>query len=281
LLYDEIGESFFGGGMSSRSFAEQLKALGPVEELTIRINSPGGSVFEGLAMYNALKGHPAARKIARVEGIAASAASFLLQAADDRQVAEASFVMVHRAWAMAVGDADTMLSTAAQLEQDDAVLAGIYASRSGRKPEEFAALMEAETWFTGPEAIEAGLADRLIEFPAAAEEAAARFDSRVFSRFRRPPQPVLARFIPGVLQVAAMATTPPPRAEGRVLSGANRDRLERAQELIQEVLDSSDPMTPGEDPEDPEDRKRGKAVVTQMEIENALADLARLEAACR
>jgi len=171
LLYDVIGEDFWGEGISAKGFAEQLQelGLGPEDTLVLRVNSPGGSVWDGLAIYNTLRAYPA-HKVVRVEGLAASAASFIIQAADEIEVAEASFVMIHRAWGLSIGDADEHLKAAAQLEQDDGVLAGIYARRSGRDASEFRELMAAETWFTGAEAVEAKLADRLIEEPVDADE---------------------------------------------------------------------------------------------------------------
>lgn len=212
LLYDIVGEDWWsGGGFTAKAFAETLQALklSAGDELTLRVNSPGGDVFDGLAIYNTLLACPA-HKIAKVEGLAASAASFLIQGCDEVQVAEASLMMIHRAWAFVMGNAEDMMSAAASLERDDGIIAAIYAKRTKKPVSDMLALMSAVSEYTGAEAIEAGLADKLIEQPAPVEEtsAQARWDARMLgrivqapaaraTRFARPPSPV--RLAPAAL----------------------------------------------------------------------------------
>ena len=268
LVYDVIGQDFWsGGGITAKAFAEQLAALDlrAGDTLTLKVNSPGGDVFEGYAIYNQLLAYPAT-KVVKVEGLAASAASYIIQAADTIEVAEASFVMIHDAWGMTVGNADDHITVAAELEKFDGVIAGIYAKRSGRPVEEFAALMSAETWFTGQEAIDAKLADRLIPSAAMTADApSARFDERALARFRKAPPAARVLLFPS--RVAAMATTPPPRAEGKVLSAKNQDRLNQIRDLAQSVLDDAGPKPK----EDDEPSNKGGAALTLMQIDIDLA----------
>lgn len=157
-IYDEIGM----WGVDAVAFAGDLKALGRVDELEVHINSPGGNVFDGLAIMNMISDHPA-RTTAIVDGLAASAASFILQAADERVMNVGSLAMVHNAAGLAVGDAGVMREMAEFLDKASQNLATIYARRSGRPVEEWVAAMAAESWFTAEEAVEAGLADRTAD----------------------------------------------------------------------------------------------------------------------
>jgi ATP-dependent Clp protease protease subunit len=153
-LYDVI-DSWFG--VDAQEFVRELAAL-DVETIHVRINSPGGSVFDGMAIYNALKQHRA-EIVTHVDGLAASAASVIALAGDEVRMGTGAFLMIHNAWGMAIGDADEMRQMADTLEKINGSLVGIYATRTGMDAEEVQALMDAETWFTAEEAIEAGLAD--------------------------------------------------------------------------------------------------------------------------
>ena len=158
-LYDVIGEDMFGG-VSAKNFADQLDALGPLDTITVRINSPGGSVMDGTAIYNTLKRHQA-RKIVEIEGVAASAASFIAMAGDEINMAENSFMMIHQAQGFAMGPESEMRKMADVLDKMDETIAKIYANRSGRKPDTMMRMMVDETWFTAEEAVEAKLADNI------------------------------------------------------------------------------------------------------------------------
>jgi ATP-dependent Clp endopeptidase proteolytic subunit ClpP len=153
MIYEEIG--YFG--VSAADFANELKAL-DVDQIAVRINSPGGEVWDGLAIYNALRDHKAT-VTTYVDGIAASAASVILQAGDTRIAAKASQVMIHDGWGLVVGGAEDMRSMADLLDQTNGMLADIYADRAGGDPDDWRAAMKAETWYTGTEAKNAGLVD--------------------------------------------------------------------------------------------------------------------------
>ena len=175
LIYEDIGEGFFTSGITAQGFLQDLNALGDVTSLDIRINSNGGSVFDGVAIYNALRRHPA-RKNVYVDGIAASIASVIAMAGDTRTMGEGSFLMVHRASGLSVGNAEDMRSLADILEGIDRQLVDIYASRTGIDPATITELMTAETWLNAQDAVAHGFADGIGEpLRIAAHVNAARF----------------------------------------------------------------------------------------------------------
>jgi ATP-dependent Clp protease, protease subunit len=133
-------------------------ALAGKGDVHLMINSPGGSAFDGVAIYNLLAGH-SGKVSAEVVGVAASAASIIAMAADELTMAKSSFLMIHNAWGLTVGDHGAHSDTAAMLQKVDGALAGIYADRSGMSVREIAALMDAETWIDADEAVETGFAD--------------------------------------------------------------------------------------------------------------------------
>ena len=161
-LYDEIG--WFGVWP-----ADVVEALGGIKgDVEVHLNSPGGNVFDGLAIYAALKEHKGQVGVV-VDGLAASAASFIAMAAapGKLEVAPNGTVMIHDAWGICVGDARDMADTAAILEQQSQNIASIYASRGGKTAPEYRDLMRAETWAVGQEAVDLRLADGVRKAPAA------------------------------------------------------------------------------------------------------------------
>lgn len=162
LIYDEIGY----WGVTAKDFSKALSEI-TAPNITVRINSPGGDVFDGLAIYNALKAHPAT-VTAVVDGLAASAASFIALAADTVQGHEASMVMIHKAWGLAIGNADDAREFASTLDKIDGQLAGIYAAKTGKDKDAILADMAEDLWLTAEEAQAYGLLDTVI--PAKAED---------------------------------------------------------------------------------------------------------------
>ena len=187
VIYDEIGAF----GIAAKSFLDELKALGPVAELTLRINSPGGSVFDGVAIYNALKRHQA-RVTVWIDGIAASIASMIAMAGDEVVMPENAMLVLHDPSGLVAGTAADMRATADALDKMAAAMVAAYRDKSGAGDAEVEALMATETWLSAEEAVELGLADR-VEQPV---RMAAHFD---LSRFRNPP--------PQLAALAASATT--------------------------------------------------------------------------
>jgi ATP-dependent Clp endopeptidase proteolytic subunit ClpP len=154
-IYDEIG--YFG--VTARDFLDELKAL-DVKQIDVRINSPGGDVWDGLAIYNSLRDHPAT-VTTYVDGLAASAASIIVQAGNRRVAAKASELMIHEAWGLVVGNATDMRDAADRLDQASGMIAGVYADRAGGTVDGWREAMRAESWYTGAEAADAGLVDEV------------------------------------------------------------------------------------------------------------------------
>jgi ATP-dependent Clp protease protease subunit len=190
VIYDEIGAF----GIPAKAFLDELKALGPVAELTVRINSPGGSVFDGVAIYNALKRHDAAITV-WIDGIAASIASMIAVAGDEVVMPENAMLVLHDPSGLVAGTAADMRAMAEALDRMKAGMVAAYRDKSERDGAEIEALMAAETWLSGQEAVALGLADR-VEEPV---RMAAHFD---LSRFRNTPP-----------QLAALVAMPSPQED--------------------------------------------------------------------
>lgn len=160
-IFDAIGEDFrTNDGVTAKKIGGILRSIGD-QEVFVNINSPGGDFFEGVAIYNILRAHPA-KVTVRVVGLAASAASVIAMAGDEIQIGKAGFLMIHNAWTIAVGDRHDIGEVKDTLTVFDASMADVYSARTGIAREEIAALMDGETWFTGAKAIEDGFADSYL-----------------------------------------------------------------------------------------------------------------------
>lgn len=157
-IYDVIGPGWDGEGVTAKKVSAALARIGDGKAVTVNINSPGGSVFEGIAIYNLLRAHKGEVTV-RVVGLAASAASVIAMAGDRIQMGEASFLMVHNVWLMAIGNRHDLRQVADTIEPFDDALAAVYASRTGIDKAEIAQLMDAETWMNTEDAIDRGFAD--------------------------------------------------------------------------------------------------------------------------
>ena len=195
-IYDAIGGWF---GTNAADFVTELDAL-DVDELEVHVNSPGGAVWDGIAIMNALKAHRA-RVTVIVDGIAASAASIVAMGGDEVVMAEGSQMMIHRASGGAWGNAAFLRDTAAILDKIDGNLAGIYARRAGGTRESWLELMTAETWYDAAEAVEAGLADRADE-SLEGVDAEASFDLSIFNYAGRSHAPAPRRPVAPLRPVA-------------------------------------------------------------------------------
>lgn len=180
-IYDPIGFDWWTGeGVTAKRISAALRSIGD-SDVTVKINSPGGDVFEGLAIYNLLREHKG-KVTVQILGLAASAASFIAMAADEIQIARAGFLMIHNSWTMAAGDRNDIREVADFLEQIDGTLADIYAVRTGDPIEAMRKLMDVETWMGGAAAIDAGFADSLLASDAAVEDASASAPHQVAAR---------------------------------------------------------------------------------------------------
>ena len=161
-LYGAIGADWFGDGVTAKQFADDLKAIGPVKNIDLRINSEGGSVFDGKAMYSLLNEHPAKITV-HIDGLAASAASFIAMAGDTIEIAEGGFVMIHNAFMLAMGDAREMRRSADMLDTVNQTIIDVYAARTKADRASITKMMDDETWMTGAEAVKNGFADKMVE----------------------------------------------------------------------------------------------------------------------
>lgn len=169
-VFDVIGQDYWTGeGVTAKRIAAALRSIGE-RDVVVNINSPGGDMFEGLAIYNLLREHPG-KVTVKVLGVAASAASIIAMAGDEVQVARAGFLMIHNAWIYAAGNRHDFRDYADYLEPFDASMADIYVARSGQDLAAVQKMMDGETWIGGSAAIEQGFADVLLASDEVAEQA--------------------------------------------------------------------------------------------------------------
>lgn len=168
-IYDVIGEDWWtGGGFTARRMASALRAIGK-NDVTVNINSPGGDMFEGIAIYNLLREHDAKVTI-NVLGLAASAASIIAMAGDEIGMGLGSFMMVHNAWGVCVGNRHDFTEAASLFEGFDSALMDIYEARTGMKRAELEKLMDAETFMGPSDAVKNGFADSVTDRKAPEQE---------------------------------------------------------------------------------------------------------------
>ena len=179
-IYEDVGEGWFGG-VSAKQFATDLKALGSVDTINVHINSAGGDVFDGLAIYRQLVDHKA-KVVAHIDGLAASIASVIAMAGDEIRITEAGFMMIHNAWGVSIGEAVEMRRMADRLETVSGAIADVYVARTNAEANAVRQWMDAETWFGGAEAVKEGFANTVVENL----RVAARFDP-VRHTFRNMP----------------------------------------------------------------------------------------------
>jgi ATP-dependent Clp protease protease subunit len=161
MLYDPVDPYF---GVSAKAIAAAIGS-DKSRPVTLRINSPGGDVFEGRAIASILRGHAGPTK-AIIDGLAASAATTVAIAAKSVEMAEGAFFMVHRSWAWTAGNKNDLLELAALLEKVDGEIAADYARKTGGKLADMLKLMDAETWLTATEAKDQGFVDAVVDAPA-------------------------------------------------------------------------------------------------------------------
>ncbi len=182
-IYDAIGGWF---GIRAADFVREVQAL-DVDEIELHLNSPGGSVWDGIAIMNTLRSHRARVQVV-VDGIAASIASVIAMAGDEVVMARGAQMMIHDASGVCLGQAKDMAKTAEVLDKISGNIAGIYAKRAKGDPADWRALMLDETWYNADEAVAAGLADRAEDVPDA-KDATAAFDLSMFNYAGRQAAP--------------------------------------------------------------------------------------------
>lgn len=161
-IYDMIGEDpWTGAGMTAKRVSGILRGIG-AKDITVKINSPGGDVFEGFAIYNELRQHKAKVRV-EVMGIAASAAAYIAMAGDEIAMGLGSLMMVHNSWGMVVGNRNDLAGAIDVLEKIDGSQIDIFAARTGLKRDEIEKMMDAETFMTAQDAVAMGFADSVMD----------------------------------------------------------------------------------------------------------------------
>lgn len=191
FIYDAIVgsdlEAEYWGGVSANAFVKALRDI-TASTIHVRINSPGGDVFAARAIETALREHKA-KKVMHIDGLAASAATFIAMAGDEIVIADGAMFMIHKAWMIAWGNANDLVKTADLLNKVDGTLVDTYAKRTGQGDARIQEWMAAETWFTADEAVQYGFADRVASAQADGEPPSnqARWNLSAFlARVSRP-----------------------------------------------------------------------------------------------
>lgn len=203
VIYDEIG--WFG--VSAASFMDEVRDI-TAPAIDLRLNSPGGDVFDGVAIHNVLRSHPA-NVTTYVDSLAASIASVIALAGDKVVMQPHSQLMIHESAGLAIGDADEMRHMADLLDRQSDNIAGIYAERAGGDVATWREAMRAETWYTAQEAVDAGLADAVAERPRQPE----------------PGDPPENRWDLSIFNYAGRAAAPPPAPKSAPPVKASHPRL--------------------------------------------------------
>jgi len=159
-IFDVIGADYWGEGVTASRIAGALRSLNGAD-VTVNVNSPGGDMFEGLAIYNLLREYEG-KVTVKVLGLAASAASIIAMAGDDIQIGRGAFLMIHNCWVYAMGNRHDLAQIASDMEPFDKAMGDIYSVRTGLSKEEVASMMDGETYIGGSDAVDKGFADRLL-----------------------------------------------------------------------------------------------------------------------
>lgn len=187
-LYGEISnETWWGDEVTPKQFKEELDALGEIESLNVFINSPGGDVFAGQAIYSMLKRHSATVNV-YVDGLAASIASLVAMAGDKVIMPKNAMMMIHSPWTLAIGNAQEFRKIADDMDKIRDSMVVAYESRSALTTEEILDMMDAEKWLSADDCLEYGLADEIEE----ANQVVACLDKEVLGRYKNTPEGLLA-----------------------------------------------------------------------------------------
>lgn len=162
LLYGVIGEDGYWDDVTSKQFAEDLKAVEDAVKINVRINSPGGDVFAGQAIYSMLK-RCKSEVIVYIDGLAASIASIVAMSGDKIIMPKNAMMMIHKPWTITAGNANDMREEADTLDKIEESLISVYTDKTGLSAEEIKTLLEDETWLTASDALEKGFIDEIEE----------------------------------------------------------------------------------------------------------------------
>lgn len=161
-IYEQIGyDAWDDIGVDAKRIDAALRAIGDGKDIVVNINSPGGDVFEGIAIYNLLRNYNGTITV-KIVGVAASAASIIAMAGDEIQIAKSAFIMIHNCWSYAFGNQHDMREAADYLAVFDDNAADIYADRANLAKDEIIKMLDDETWLSGEQAIQFGFADKYL-----------------------------------------------------------------------------------------------------------------------
>jgi ATP-dependent protease ClpP protease subunit len=269
-LYDEVGGWF---GATAEQFVSDLSAV-TSPSLRVHVNSPGGSVFEGLAIANALRAHPANVTV-QVDGLAASIASVIAMAADRIEMAPQSMLMIHEASGVCLGDSAEMAKMAEVLDIISDNISDAYAAKAGGTAAEWREAMRAESWYKAADAVAAGLADVALPTGGASEDdvpeqMAARFDPAAYG-YAGPAQPK-----PGPPHVKAQQEQPAPialtislgDAIGEQIAEAVRAAVAAPETAASEPVGTGQDEAPAAGPEDAPPTPEPAAPIAEMRGEH-------------
>ena len=235
-LFDEIG----GWGIYAKDLKDEMSSMigNPAEDIVVNINSPGGSVFEGIEIYNYLKSLPN-KVTVRINSLAASIATVIALGADELEISESAFFMIHNPWTMAGGEADDLRKQADVLDQIRDVIVNIYKKNSNLSEEKLVELMNEETWLTGAQALEYGFADRLTEGMAVAAMAT----TEIVNNFKNIPTSLkMAEVQETVETVEEVALEATEQVEKTVEETTETvaETTEEATEVVEEVIEEKE-----------------------------------------
>jgi ATP-dependent protease ClpP protease subunit len=242
LVYEQIGEDWYGNGVTAKKFRDEIAALGEVDEITVRINSPGGEVFDGFTIYNELRAHKA-RKIVHIDGLAASIASVIAMAGDEIIMGLGSMMMIHDPWTIAVGNAQNIREQADVLDKVKVGLVDAYASfNKVTDRADIEALMRSDSWFTADEDIAAGFATRSVNTETEDADAKASAHRRMFAQFsaqvRAPHSPALANTLPAPSGIPQKEDAMTPEQIEAAKAAARVDALQAEANRVKEIRDT-------------------------------------------
>ena len=225
LIYDDIG--YFG--ITAKNFVEDLRALGDIKKITVRINSYGGEGFDGFAIFNVLARHPAEVTV-WIDGIAASIASVVAMAGDKIIMPDNAFLMIHRSWGLVIGNSEDMLSWADIMEKFDKSIVLAYQKKSPKSAEEIMQLMSDESWLTATEAKAWGFADEISDPIKLAARATFRIFNKLPEALKNAPQQSETEAAPDPTPDPAPAPEPAPETAPQPTVDPAAIRVQAAEE---------------------------------------------------
>lgn len=205
-IYELIGGGFWSSGITAKQVTEALDKMKDIKTLNVYINSEGGDVFEGKAIYNAIKRH-SARKVVHVDGIAASAATLVAMAGDEIRTAANATWMIHEVWTVAMGNASELRAAADVLEKENGSLADTYVRRTGNSAEQVREWMAAETWMNAQEALDRKFTDKITEDEEEEPAAAAATRRPLLAVYKNTPERLLGKRAANAARLAACDVT--------------------------------------------------------------------------